>query len=195
MHLLKSALALPLLFALPCQCLDVPRDSGPTPLTFPELVTLAAVDPIPNNLETKLNVLLTTPFVHNAASVTPPRHPRSLRVAEWNINRGEREDDVSLALANKQAYLSAANRPGVDRQDLDELSSELDALQSADVVILDEVDDGVDRTKYRNVAHDLAQALNMNYAYAVEFIELNRMYMGEEKSEAALCQTKALSGL
>ena len=48
-------------------------------------------------------------------------------------------------------------------------------LNNLDIVILDEVDYGVHRTKYRNVARDLADALHMNYVYGVEFIELNRI--------------------
>ena len=40
------------------------------------------------------------------------------------------------------------------------------------------MDWGVNRTLFRNVAADLAQALQMNYAYGVEFVEVDPLTMG-----------------
>jgi hypothetical protein len=45
------------------------------------------------------------------------------------------------------------------------------------------VDYGVTRTDYRSVAADLAKALKMNYAYGVEFLELDPLNLGLEKVE------------
>jgi len=42
-------------------------------------------------------------------------------------------------------------------------------MKQADVLLLNEVDWGMKRTDYHNVAEDLAAALGMNYAYGVEF--------------------------
>lgn len=162
---------------------------APETLTFDELVTLAAVDPPPAALARKLNTLLTTPFISNRSSArnvllkSPSLNKVGpvLRVAEWNINRGENEDSVALALADAPGFLQAARRnPKLDRNGIEEIRSELSELQSADIVILDEVDRGVKRTKYRDVAKDLAEKLDMNYAYGVEFIELNRIYLGSK---------------
>jgi hypothetical protein len=61
-------------------------------------------------------------------------------------------------------------------------------------VILDEVDDGMNRTKYRNVARALAGALQFNYVYAAEFVELNRVYMAEKKLDQVPVEIKAHSG-
>jgi hypothetical protein len=41
-----------------------------------------------------------------------------------------------------------------------------------DVLLLNEVDLGLERSGYRDVAQELADALGMNYAFAVEFVEL-----------------------
>ncbi len=54
-------------------------------------------------------------------------------------------------------------------------------MKPTDLLVLNEVDDGVTRTDYRDVAHELAQALNMNYAYGVEFLEVDPLNLGIEK--------------
>lgn len=53
----------------------------------------------------------------------------------------------------------------------------------ADVLLLSEVDDGMARSGNRPVARDLATALAMGYAFAVEFVELS---LGGEDERAAL---------
>jgi hypothetical protein len=56
-------------------------------------------------------------------------------------------------------------------------------LQQADLVILNEIDNGVDRENYHDVPSELATALHMNHVFAVEFIELNRIYLGMKKMD------------
>ena len=163
---------------------------GPSTLSFDELVTLATNDPPPAPLQQKLDHLLRTPFVSNEAKALGvlPKVPHVaefgpvLRLAEWNINRGENESEVELALTDANGFITAARKnASLKPSDLSLATEEVRELQGSDVVILDEVDDGVNRTKYQNVTRDLAQALQMNYVYGVEFIELNRIYLGAEK--------------
>jgi endonuclease/exonuclease/phosphatase family metal-dependent hydrolase len=55
-------------------------------------------------------------------------------------------------------------------------------LQDADVLILNEADWGMKRTEYRDVARELAAALHMNYAYGVEFVEVDPVFeLGTEQ--------------
>jgi endonuclease/exonuclease/phosphatase family metal-dependent hydrolase len=72
------------------------------------------------------------------------RPDKDLSVVSWNIERGEAYDAVLTVLRR------------------------LDP----DVVLLQEVDQGCRRTGYRNVARDLATALEMNWVAAGEFQEL-----------------------
>jgi endonuclease/exonuclease/phosphatase family metal-dependent hydrolase len=78
----------------------------------------------------------------------PPRWaswpPDSIRVVDWNIDRGLR---------------------------LQEIIEFLDA-QRADVLILQEVDLNARRTGYRNIAEEIARQLRMNYVFGCEFQEL-----------------------
>jgi endonuclease/exonuclease/phosphatase family metal-dependent hydrolase len=62
------------------------------------------------------------------------------------------------------------------------LDAQLEAFTAArdfatpDVLLLSEADRGCSRTGDRNVAAEYAQALGMNYVYAVEFVELPRFW-------------------
>ncbi len=70
--------------------------------------------------------------------------PDTIRVVDWNIDRGLR---------------------------LQEIIEFLDA-QRADVLILQEVDLNARRTGYRNVAEEISRQLRMNYVFGCEFQEL-----------------------
>jgi endonuclease/exonuclease/phosphatase family metal-dependent hydrolase len=181
--------------AAPTSAASNVSDSVQVPATFDfnELTELAANDPLPALLREKLDRLLSTPFISNEATALKaiPNAPQIpgigpvLRVAEWNINRGENEHEVNLALSDSKGFLAAAQRnPSLKEASLSHLAEELHELAGADVLVLDEVDKGVNRTKYHDVARDLAIALNMNYVYATEFIELDRIYLGIKNMDA-----------
>jgi endonuclease/exonuclease/phosphatase family metal-dependent hydrolase len=70
----------------------------------------------------------------------------------------------------------------VDDQSLQRIRDQIALLKEADLVILNEVDWGVNRTLFRNVGSELARALNMNYAYGVEFVEVDPITMGLDQS-------------
>jgi endonuclease/exonuclease/phosphatase family metal-dependent hydrolase len=58
----------------------------------------------------------------------------------------------------------------------------LAGLQGIDVLVLNEVDWGMKRTAYKDIAEELATALQMNYAYGVEFVELDPVFeLGVER--------------
>lgn len=72
--------------------------------------------------------------------------PNAIRIVTWNINRGQRLNEVIEFLAEA----------------------------AADLILLQEVDLNARRTHCRNVAHYIAQALTMNYAFGCEFEELSQ---------------------
>jgi endonuclease/exonuclease/phosphatase family metal-dependent hydrolase len=159
------------------------RLRSPERLSFDELVQLATTDPPPQELQAKLERVLNEPFVSNEAALegAKPNAPfvkelgPVLRIAEWNINRTPRESQVKDALADKAVFLAKA-RGNRNSKKLQKIRKELNLVQAADVVVLDEIDDGVARSNYENTPRELANALRMNYAFAVEFIELDNIY-------------------
>lgn len=167
----------------------------PDLLTFDELVELEKTDPPPPALAAKLERLLTTPFLSNEAyySGAKPKRPSSpelgpfIRAVCWNIERGFQFNEIRIALSEPDKFQQFL--PGKDdtkskpltASQLETVKQQLAVLQPADVIILNEVDYGVTRTDYRDVARDLAEALHMNYAYGVEFLEIDPLNLGLEK--------------
>lgn len=157
-------------------------------LSFDEIVQLYRVDVPAAALHAKLNHLLTTPFISNRAFELghKPMQPESpelgsyLRVVQWNIDRGLEFDAIRLAFTDPAGFaeLVRSKRPGVNNLSLSHIHEQAEILQAADVIVLNEVDWGINRTSFRNVAADLASELNMNYAYGVEFVEVDPRTMG-----------------
>jgi endonuclease/exonuclease/phosphatase family protein len=180
---------------------------GPEVLEYEELVALSVIDGVLDGdryrlaadapaLEDALNHLLFEPFISNEAfydGVTPhrPKDPavgKSLRAAQWNIERGQElaliEETFAAAAdpAAREAFFRDRVRAAAIGQtgQRGELERQLDALGNLDVLVLNEVDLGMKRSGYAPVADQLAKALGMNYAYAVEFVEVDPIALGRE---------------
>ena len=176
---------------------DFVHSSKPELFTFDELLDLEKNDPPLPALAEKLEHIVTTPFLSNEAyfNGAKPKRPSSpelgpfLRAIYWNIERGIQFDPIRIALSEPEKFdqvLAKGHDPKAKPLTPDQLKivkQQLDILKPADLLILNEVDYGVTRTDYRDVARDLAKALNMNYAYGVEFLELDPLNLGLEKVE------------
>src|SRR5438105_11644068 len=85
----------------------------------------------------------------------PYSHPSAFdpshAILNWNIDRGKHLDRIAATVREANAKLC----------------------------IFQEVDLGARRTEGKDIAHDLAQALGMNYAFAPEFRELSQSTAGE----------------
>lgn len=150
-------------------------------LNFDELVALSETDEPADSLQRKLDNLLNTPFL-GGNPATQPHRPSDeglgpvLRVACWNIERGLNFDLIRLAFSDSEAFQRATLESGaIDPEKLPAIEKQLRTLRDADVIVLNEVDLGMKRTDYRDVAKDLARALNMNYVFGVEFVEVDRL--------------------
>ena len=174
---------------------------GPEPLAHDELVRLYEQEKPPARLQLKLAALLRTPFVSNGASEggAQPLLPRSsvlgrfVRVVFWNIERGLEYEAIEAAFTDPEKFASL-----LDPEEYSQGSEKREAvlreaalLREADVVVLNEADWGLKRTDYRNVAADLAAATGMNYAYGVEFVEVDPVSLGIEQFEEAAEEDRA----
>jgi endonuclease/exonuclease/phosphatase family metal-dependent hydrolase len=167
---------------------------GPPLLTYGDLVALYENDVPAPDLQNRLTKLLNTPFVNNSAGgpAGPSSTRNAIRVATWNVERGLEFDAVKAALTNDARYFrrlpSSMRSSNLNLPVVLEQSSK---LSQADVVVLNEVDWGLKRTNYRNVARELATAMHMNYAYAVEFVEVDPLTLGTETLEGETSADKA----
>jgi endonuclease/exonuclease/phosphatase family metal-dependent hydrolase len=164
------------------------RAADPPLLTFDEIQQLYKYEDPPPALRAKLRKLLTTPFVRNNASdagmmplkPSDPQTGKMLRVAQWNIERGLEFEAVRFAFTDPKKFNALMEDKGskADDDDRAKIREQIAILQQADLLVLNEVDWGVNRTLFRNVADELANALDMNYAYGVEFVEVDPITMG-----------------
>jgi len=165
--------------------------SGPQLLSFEELVALSSTASPSGALDERLNALLTTPFISNDATQagSSPHRPvveklgPVLRLAFWNVERGLNFELIRSALTDPAEFERVAgpqSKIAPNKRHLVEL--QLRNLKDADVLVLNEVDLGMKRTEYRDVARELAAGLHMNYAYAVEFVEVDPIFdLGTEQ--------------
>src|SRR3990172_8022817 len=179
------------------ETLPLSKDAGsyvrlqqPTMLTYDELVALGTSNKVNGELGDKLHAITTTPFLSNEAYYrgAKPHRPKltqlgnSLRLVAWNIERGLELDGVKLLFANTEEFLRQAER-NETTADIAQMRQDIEVLKSADIIVLNEVDWGLKRTGYRAVAQELGNALSMNWAYGVEFIEVDPISLGTEKLE------------
>jgi endonuclease/exonuclease/phosphatase family metal-dependent hydrolase len=159
------------------------QSQNPDLLSFDELVKLAATAKPEGELGARLNSLLNTPFVYRetgSANITPHRPTVSglgpvLRVGLWNIERGLNFKLILSALTDSNEFLRIV-KTGISPHQKEMVESQLATLQGVDVLILNEADRGMKRTEYRDVTRELAAALHMNYAYGVEFVEVDPLF-------------------
>jgi endonuclease/exonuclease/phosphatase family metal-dependent hydrolase len=104
--------------------------------------------------ENELLRLLDEPRVHRFAAARP-RLRSFLRVIEWNIERG----------AHLKGIIEVLNTHPV--------------LRFADLMLLNELDDGMVRTDNLNISVELSRALEAHAIYGVEYLELTKG-VGEE---------------
>ncbi len=190
------------------------RYSAPEMFSYQELLTLSQDQEFEPDLSEKLRRITTTPFLSNEAYYrgAKPNRPdienlgSSLRLVFWNIERGIRLDEIKLLFTDREGFLeevkktrekaaeqldtdsSAQNQDeepvAVEPVDMTELADRIDILQSADVIVLNEVDWGMNRSGYRAVIQELGEALNMNWAYGVEFVEIDPTLLGTATFES-----------
>ena len=160
----------------------------PALLTYNEIIQLYQHDIPDPALQNKLQELLTIPFVNNQATLSgvnpimpsSPQLGRFLRVVEWNIERGLEFDALRLAFSDAQGFSKLMDEKGSAVSEIEraQILDQVKLLRDADLLIFNEVDWGLNRTLFRNVTAELAASLRMNYAYGVEFVEVDPITMG-----------------
>lgn len=172
--------------------IDTPTLAEPDFFGFDELVTLSNADNLSPELEAKLTKILETPTVHNqtpAIRAQPKRRADegigpAVRVGFWNIERALQFELIKQVLVEPGKFegaLDAGKKRSPSR--LVRIREQAKLLRGVDILVLNEVDLGIKRTDYRDIARELAGALGMNYVYGVEFVEVDGLEgLGTETS-------------
>lgn len=183
---------------------DVTKESpiavydAPETLSYKEIASINSPAGISAALQPKLDALMVSPFISNEAHLSNSTRELSesdklgefIRIGFWNIERGLRLDEIKMAIENPDQFKQQIEAPpGGDKYR--ETVEQMEVLRSVDVLALNEVDLGLKRTGYRDVARELAAALKMNYVYGVEFIEIDPLNLGSENfAEVSPGETK-----
>lgn len=110
----------------------------------------------------------------------------------WNVERGIEFVALKAALTNDERFFRRLHSSQRSSSfDLQSILEQAAALSRADVIVLNEVDWGLKRSDYRNVARELATAMQMNYVYGVEFVEVDPLTLGTETLEGETSANKA----
>jgi hypothetical protein len=193
--LVVISVVLPVPTSIPAQ--EYVRESVPKLFSYDELVQLSSDQEMSPEPAEKLKTITATPFINNEAYLSGARAKPldipglgpTLRVAFWNIERVLELDYIELFLTDKNAFMEKVkhereeakqNKKAVRSVNLEKIPEQIEILKSADVWILNEVDGGVKRTQYREVIRELGRALNMNWAYGVEFLEIAPAQLGTD---------------
>ena len=199
MHRLLSGPLL-LLLGIASTCFAAGQQSTLPSFSFEELKILSTEAEPAKPLADKLDRLLHSVEL-GSFTVRPAGRPSRpveggvpvLRAAMWNIERGQEFEPITTALKDPQAFYELCTKRGLKQQKLELIGKEAELLSSADLLILDEVDRGMKRSEYRDVARELAAALHMNYAYAVEFVEVDPVTLGIEVIDQASLEDELIA--
>ena len=146
-------------------------------LSFNDLIRLGKQAYPEKDLLLKLNKQLNIPYVQNT-SFTKGLNKNSIRIAQWNIERGINIEAIKKVFSDKESYYySYKNNLTKDQEE--DLRRELNTLSNSDIITLNEVDIGLPRTKYKNIVSEISRSLNYNYAFATEFVELSPLIYGQ----------------
>ena len=167
------------------------RHQEPAFLSFSELKLLARSPKTPWLLQAKLQKFWSTPVIDNGAYYRKARPVRPsspeigayLRVASWNIEKSCHIAEAVRLFKSEKDFIGmldpGAAPPG--SPDREQVLGQRNRLAEADVLILQEMDIGVKRSNYVDAARDLAKALDMNYAFGAEQLEIDPVILGAEK--------------
>lgn len=166
-------------------------DQTPNFPTYEELKELSSNPKPGGTLEKKLAEFWHTPLINNEASrrgikpLTPlnPLLGPTLRVVTWNIEKSLKIPEVIRFWTDEKAFESMLDSEKLlkKNQTLSNLSRQRDRIIHADILVLQEMEIGIKRSRYLNAAGELAKALRMNYAYAPQFLEVDPVTLGLEK--------------
>ncbi len=159
-------------------------------LTFDELKSLY-YEPEPHGyLKEKLYKFYRTPIISNEAyyrgvgprSLSDPHIGPLLRVASWNIEKSMRIKEAITIFESEYELLDRIDPEKLTAfRKIDTIINQRRKLAQADIILLQEMEIGMKRSGYLNAAKELADALDMNYAYAPAYLEIDPVQLGIEK--------------
>ncbi|MBI3590958.1 MAG: hypothetical protein HY094_06225 [Candidatus Melainabacteria bacterium] len=139
-------------------------------LTYNDLINLSSKTALKGRLLSRFQKQLETPYIENRWQTNHFSKPY-IRVAHWNIERGSNINAIKSVFSNRFGYYYSYKK-NIQNDQEEQLKKELNDFTKSDIISLNEVDIGMLRTRYKNIASEIAGILGYNYAFATEFVEL-----------------------
>ncbi|MGZ3691744.1 MAG: endonuclease/exonuclease/phosphatase family protein [Pseudobdellovibrio sp.] len=132
---------------------------------------------------------------------------KEFRMTSWNIERGQQFDKIKQFFSARENGLctpalaqsalpwrhDSKDHTILDTDKKQRALDEACALNESDIIVFNEVDDGLCRSGYHSVAAELAQHLNMNYVFAPQFFEAEPSKSGLLPAQSEYCHQENLS--
>ncbi len=141
-------------------------------------------------LEDKVYRFFRTPIIDNRPYYRgiKPHRPvddrigQLLRVVSWNIEKSIHMRDAIAVFSSEDDLRKRIDTDKIkDAQQLEPILNQRKKLANADIIVLQEMEIGIKRSGYLNAAGKLAKALDMNYAYAPQYLEIDPVQLGLKK--------------
>lgn len=162
-------------------------------VSFDELKSLSKDPEAKGPLKDKLYKFWRTPLISNeafyqGAEPLKPKEPLLgpiIRVATWNIEKSMNVPQAIELLTDKEAFKGMLDPEKLDEEErsITNVTRQRERLAKIDILVLQEMEIGIKRSHYLNAAGEMAKALNMNYAYAPQYLEVDPVILGVEKIE------------
>jgi len=160
------------------------KKQSPRLPTFKELEKIAR-DPTYKN--PSLNKLWHTPIIDNTVYYQhgmpsfqkSPKIGERLRIATWNIEKSLSIKDIAKALHSERSFKkNLLKNKKLKKASIAEILRQRNLLAESDIILLQEMDIGHNRSGYINAASHLARALEMNYTYGLQHLEVDPVHLG-----------------
>jgi endonuclease/exonuclease/phosphatase family metal-dependent hydrolase len=167
------------------EVLQVQTNDVISTLSFGDLINLSKTNQPEKEIAEKLDYVLHTPIVHNSSSNQIKLNNSEVlgnyvRVAAWNVARGLNIEKIQALLKNHETLINNEKKLNFNKA---EIEKQINILKNTDIFLLNEVDIGMPRTNYKNIAEELSRTLGYNYAYGVEFVEVDPTHLGLEDNK------------
>ncbi len=167
------------------------RSQEPIYLSYEELQKLSQ-NPVPDAaLKKKLDKFWTTPIISNEAHYAgvKPRHLRDprlgpfVRIASWNIEKSFNIKEAIDFFISKNSFSDMIDKDVVEPEGAvwHDMHRQRERIIDADIILFQEMEIGIKRSGYLNAAAEIAKTLNMNYAYAPQYLEVDPVTLGMEE--------------
>lgn len=104
-----------------------------------------------------------------------------ISVFSWNIEKSLHMDKAIALLTSEDSYRAMIDPEILDKEKkLEEIDRQRERLLKADIILLQEAEIGIKRSKYWNAAEKLAEAMEMNYVFAPQYLEVDPVVLGLE---------------